>query len=694
MPPRGSTLAGSHKPLASFRQRLHFPTNHRFRSPVWRKPNLSSQRAAEAAALPPGTPYQTMSPDQFWISQDGQIISVKEKSAEVLSLTAAFKFKSPEEMAFARSQLASLQFSERSSLARIGIEMVTIGEPVAEHRRILLELEAFIFDKTFPSTPFFQYLLRPGTPVGRLFFAPESAKLSSDEIWRALRENRIKLPSTISVDRFGSVFLTPHKVRYTLVPELSREQLERVVSGEESREFLDKAQIRQEAEIVSIPPHSGTLTSCSMYLSEHYVVLNRGEGNFGIHSGAVLLDPLKTFGTNVMLEIYNRSDQLVVNPVVSVEIYRAAILHQMGKSLQLRRRDMLSSVTNIYRCLDAHSPHPAVRIRPKTRISVRGQTSVMENHSRLVAAGNDFREVLQDAPDQACGYQTLIQALDASVDQADTLIVDFLPNLLEHIELLTRVQQLALKQIVFRNASRSHGFFLSSDAHARLDTYNALGIKVYWYNEPMKDLFLHAYKKGHGFFVREETVTSFLASTILAFYGSAVDIDPAQAEKIQQLIERLTHFFGPSVGILTGGGGGVMGSATTHARQSQAIVGACFLELESQPPNFAVDFFNSFQETSRHNRQKWFEVADFCIFNVGGVGTLEEVGIELCNLKLGIRRLIPHVFFNAAFWQDLKAQLATMIRTGRAPAWISDYVLFSDDPEEVVAFYRRTLQIL
>ena len=46
-----------------------------------------------------------------------------------------------------------------------------------------------------------------------------------------------------------------------------------------------------------------------MYLKEHFVVLNQGAGNFGIHTAAVLLDPIKTFGTNIMLEIYNTGDQ-------------------------------------------------------------------------------------------------------------------------------------------------------------------------------------------------------------------------------------------------------------------------------------------------------------------------------------------------------------------------------------------------
>jgi len=146
--------------------------------------------------------------------------------------------------------------------------------------------------------------------------------------------------------------------------------------------------------------------------------------------------------------------------------------------------------------------------------------------------------------------------------------------------------------------------------------------------------------------------------------------------------------------VLTGGGGGVMRLATDQARSKGALTGACFLELEAQPPELGVDFFNTFQEASRHFRQKWFEAADFCIFNVGGVGTLEEIGIEMCNLKLGIRPRVPYVFFNARYWSDLRKQIKEMIRTKRSPAWIADYILFTDDPDEVVAFYREKLQVL
>ena len=76
------------------------------------------------------------------------------------------------------------------------------------------------------------------------------------------------------------------------------------------------------------------------------------------------------------------------------------------------------------------------------------------------------------------------------------------------------------------------------------------------------------------------------------------------------------------------------------------------------------------------------------------IEVLEEIGIELCNLKLGIRPRVPFVFFDAKYFNNLRKQLTQMIAAGRAPAWMQDYMLFTDDPDEVVAFYREKLQVL
>ena len=637
-----------------------------------------------------------MSVEQFWTSQDGQILTVKNKDDRAVTLTLAFWPRNPTEFEFMKARRAELKFTERSSLARIGIEMQIHGGLELDGNRLVLTVEAFLFDTSFPNAAYWKKLLRSGTPVGRLFHAPASAKLTSDEIWTAIRENRLKLPNTISIDSQGSVFLTPHQVSYTLSPRLQRINFELIVSGAAGRNFLDKVQLRHDASPLTIPPHCGLLTSCSMYLKEHYVVLNQGAGNFGIHTSAVLLDPVKTFGTNIMLEIYNTGDHPVVNPMVSVEIFRAPeATDPEFASLSRRRQRLLGTATEVYAGLDGHPAKDVGEARPNTGISVKGQSATMENRAICLRASGieEVRKALGENG-AGCGHKTMIQAIDSAPKDADTLILDYFPDLLEHIELLTRIAAVKIRRIIFRKASRTHGYFLSSNAHARLDTFEAINIQVYWYDELTRDIYLHIYKKDHGFFVRDEMGRRFQEATILAFYGSAVGLDQPDKDRISGLVEQLSSFIGPNLGVLTGGGGGVMRLATDQARSKGALTGACFLELEAQPPELGVDFFNTFQEASRHFRQKWFEVADFCIFNVGGVGTLEEIGIELCNLKLGIRPRVPYVFFNAKYWSDLRRQVREMIRTGRAPAWMADYILFSDDPSEVVAFYRKKLQVL
>ena len=640
-----------------------------------------------------------MHPDNFWTSQDGQILSVRRKDPRTLSLTLAFWPRDPAEWAFFRTHAHALHFTERSTLARIGIEMMAQGTPRIDGRRVFLEAEAFLYDQSFPHASYWAQLLRPGIPVGRLFYAPESAKLTATEIWEAVQAHRLKLPSTISIDRHGRVFLTPHALTYTLNPRLARPAFERLVSGESGRGFLDKVQIRQEASPITIAPRTGILTSCSMYLKEHYVRLIPGEGNFGIHTSAVLLDPIKTFGTNIMLEIYNHGEHPVVNPIVSVEIYRAPATADLPVKISTRPRlQDTTAARALYGSLDARPPvETAPAARPRTKVSVKGQSSLMINRSVFIAA--DAFAALRIKPSAAvlekiCCHRTMIQALDAAPIGADTLVVDYFPNLLEHVEILTRLAKTPVKRLIFRRPSRTHGFFFSSNAHSRLDTFDALGIKVYWFNPELGDLYLHTYKKGHGFFLREEISKRFQESTILAFYGSASELDDAQTMRISTLIDRLSGFIGPNVGVLTGGGGGVMRLATEQARGKGGLTGACFLELEAQPPELGVDFFNTFQETSRHFRQKWFEVADFCIFNTGGVGTLEEIGIEMCNLKLGIRPRVPYVFMDRAYFSPLREQLALMVAEKRAPAWMLDYVLFTDDPAEVLHFYRQKLQVL
>ena len=242
--------------------------------------SLSPSRLLPACVAQPEPsllPVRKMNPDQFWTSQDGQILTVKNKDERTVALTLAFWPRQPAEFEFLKAHLPTLRFTERSSLARIGIEMLIHGTPHVEGNRLELSADAFIYDLSFPNATYWKKLLRVGAPVGRLFHAPTAAKLATAEIWDAITHNALKLPNTISIDSRGCVFFTPHQLSYTLNPKLQRLSFERVVSGRAGRNFLDKVQVRHDASPLTIPPGSGILTSCSMYLKEHFVVLNQGE---------------------------------------------------------------------------------------------------------------------------------------------------------------------------------------------------------------------------------------------------------------------------------------------------------------------------------------------------------------------------------------------------------------------------------
>jgi predicted Rossmann-fold nucleotide-binding protein len=133
------------------------------------------------------------------------------------------------------------------------------------------------------------------------------------------------------------------------------------------------------------------------------------------------------------------------------------------------------------------------------------------------------------------------------------------------------------------------------------------------------------------------------------------------------------------------------------ARRRGILSGANYLDITDQSMTTDVNFCQVFQATCRHSRQKWFEIASFPIFNVGGLGTLEELGITLCNMKLSILERGPIVFFDTegdkAYWEGLRQQIATMVAAARAPAWINDHLVITNDPAEVIEAYRTQLQL-
>ena len=91
---------------------------------------------------------------------------------------------------------------------------------------------------------------------------------------------------------------------------------------------------------------------------------------------------------------------------------------------------------------------------------------------------------------------------------------------------------------------------------------------------------------------------------------------------------------------------------------------------------------------------------DRCVSHAGDDGSLPAGACRDGHLlppattKLGIRPRTPYIFFHDTYWDNLESQFAKLAKEGRMPSWMNEYLLFSGDPEEIIEFYRKTLQIL
>jgi predicted Rossmann-fold nucleotide-binding protein len=547
-----------------------------------------------------------------------------------------------------------------------------------------------------------------GLPVGRLVFCDPEALLTSDEVLEANERSQLKLPESTTISADGSIVIAPHKVICELKQPLDKETLGRILLREDGRELLNRYQVRKVVQAVNIAPGKGAVTTCSMYLNEHYVVLQSGF-ELGRNLPATVLDPIKTRGIRIYLEIVNQTGHPIVNPLIAAKIYYAA---KSKNSMRLKKKAGFGAfftykqMRQLEKKFDPPKPNschylekPIAVIDKKTdaienaRIYLNGPDNECEATRALCAvARRDF------SPSSECSHEYATSKLSAAVKNSSAVLaMKYFPNLIEHRDIINLACDGKIKALYFYEPSCEHGPFLSQQDHNRLQEYDAFGIKVYWVSGLNGCMMEHTMRDGMGYFVLPERLADFHKSMLFAFYGSNMRLSKKGESRLGQLLDALIEFWGQSIGIVTGGGSGVMEQANTLARTRGILSGANFLDITDQSMTTDVDFCQVFQATCRHSRQKWFEVASFPIFNVGGLGSLEELGITLCNMKLSILEQVPVILFDTegrqGFWNGIDRQIEEMITRGRAPDWIHDNIVITDDPTEVIHAYRSRLQL-
>ena len=601
-------------------------------------------------------------------------------------------------------------FSERSRIARLGIQ-IKCDPPDADSLQadmITLTLAASAVIPGYPGLDEFKDFFTLGLPVGRLVFCDPEALLSSDEVLAAIERAELKLPESTTISSDGSILIAPHKVVCRFREPLDRKTLGRILLREDGRELLNRYQVRHAMPSVTIAAGEGVVTTCSMYLNEHYVVLQSGFA-LGRNLPATVLDPIKTRGIRIYLEIVNQSHHPIVNPLISAKVYNAA---KSRNGLRSRKAAQQSSFYtyrqmrefeerfNRFGSTTCHFLDKPVAVAPgeadglkKAEIFLNGPAEDCNvTRATCSLARRDF------SPNSECSHVYATSRIEDALDRIPAvLIMKYFPNIIEHRDIINLTCEGKLKALYFYEPSCEHGPFLSQQDHHRLEEYHAFGLEVYWVSGLNDRLMKHTMRDGMGYFVAPARIADFHKSMLFAFYGSNQKLSPRGETKLGELLDALIEFWGQRIGIVTGGGSGVMEQANTLARERGILSGANFLDITDQSMTTDVDFCQVFQATCRHSRQKWFEIASFPIFNVGGLGSLEELGITLCNMKLSILDPVPVILFDTEgggdFWNGIHEQINEMVKRGRAPEWIKENIVITDDPKAVTAVYRQRLQL-
>ena len=257
-------------------------------------------------------------------SDDGVITQVVDANSRTITFQTTFGLND-QLVAHLKNQAEHIVFSERSRIARLGVQ-IKCEPPSAdalEGDSVTLTLVASPMIPGYPGLNQLREFITLGLPVGRLVFCDPEALLTSDEVLEAIERSQLKLPASTTISADGSIVIAPHKVICELKAPLDKEALGRILLQEDGRELLNRYQVRKTVQAVNIAPGEGAVTTCSMYLNEHYVVLQSGF-ELGRNLPATVLDPIKTRGIRIYLEIVNQARHPIVNPLIAAKVYYAA----------------------------------------------------------------------------------------------------------------------------------------------------------------------------------------------------------------------------------------------------------------------------------------------------------------------------------------------------------------------------------
>ncbi|MBU8922470.1 MAG: LOG family protein [Bacteroidales bacterium] len=609
----------------------------------------------------------------------------------------------------------SIIFDMRSRICQMGLdaELLNIERSRTGSNRIECTIKVSYQKDLAIAKELFNFLskCRKHIPMGKLFLEIPERQLDYDMVLQNVHSNNPTLIVAKGISRGENDFvLLPVDNIVCLYKDnikIDREQILYLLTHGTRKDLDFIREYKQNLLPHIIPPGGWILTQLPLFaIREHFALIDHLTFH-GVkvdelkHSSAKLFDPLsyKDDNPSSMIEVFNSSDNPVKFDGLALKIFRS---DKRRATIQVpceqRCEELFLSTIKIKDCMDKYLVGSEISNTKRVYHSAfLVDISELDNmnefrRSAIVDYSSEDDNIQEHYPqlEECPEYEILEEIRNDHIKSPGFLLSYYFPRW--DIGSLIELCSSKLCALIFRVPSYGKGMFFSEYDVIRLKCFSNLGMQVYWLRDDC--IYKYVVRDDCGYFVRPELIDQFNTATFFACYGSSLVIDPEIKNSLEPFLARLKSLFG-NIGVVTGGGPGLMEAVNRAAKNVGILSASCYLSTElSLTPlaeNEFADIMMFFDSDCRHIRQKNFSIARFPLFFPGGVGTFEEIGIELTNLKLGIHDNAPYIFIGKEYWRQMLLMVDTAIDEKMVDKRIKKNVYTIDELEKGIDIYSKVL---
>ncbi len=660
----------------------------------------------------------------------------------------------------------------RSGHSQVGLD-VTLAEGGLEintrQRRVEVPVTLTSLNRALPDIFFgeLENLCERGLhPQIARFFIPMDRPLNREEILAAINQHHLLLPPAAKVDEDGLIELPLDDIRYLLSTALFTAGLNAQQVLLQSKGGLSLIQYRSSLGLpATLKPGEFLVGSVGISLGPYLALLERTTSHPDVfHLAARLLDAVRTSGIKVprQVELYNGGDEEVdlrtltvalrlypADPATAKVAERIFVPEKAEKII--RNGVDFADVTEIFNVRECDALFDNLSATPQER----GNYARILSHSKVIEVPRVMEEGEWHENEQnRVTYEVVRGRITSGVHTGDQIPPDlrrFIATLsfvggaqdLRQVYVGHRFPETDTLRVLKRNGvgvfvgrALSEGEECSieplrtNNIYFNQTTYETFcdlsckdGVRLYMLLE-QDDEEPHVREFYRSFWVTKEGKERLReVHTVIAMFGSHVEgmeeVLTSQVREFFSAVNNLPAIDG-RLAVSHGAGPGIMRIADDVAEELGILRIGVGIDSEKvgQKSNMRPPVMAQFLNSVRHLRQNILDRNSlFKIYNVGGIGTLEEMLIAVTNLKLFESLPAPHIFVDpfglgdnsGHLWEMALTQLRISGEVKRvgdnevrlAPAWVprfchpvqgydEAFAIIKDFVTDPAAYWRQT----